>query len=82
MPANKVILEEARTAGLLEGDKTAHVSIRTTPALLRAAKDRAGVQSTTEVVELALASLALPDPAWTFMRDNIGVLGADHDLDI
>ena len=67
-----VLLEEARTAGLLDGEKTAHVSIRTTPALLRAAKERAGVESTTHLIELALAALALPDPAWTFMIDNAG----------
>lgn len=76
------ILEEARGSGLLAGDKTAHVSIRTTATLIAAAKERTGVESTTELVELALATLALPDPVTRYMVETYGALGSDHQLDV
>lgn len=77
-----LILDEARKSGLLAGDKTAHVSIRTTGTLLAAAKERTGVESTTELVELALATLALPDPVTRYMLETYGALGPDHQLDV
>lgn len=76
------ILDEARQSGLLAGDKTAHVSVRTTGTLLAAAKERTGVASTTELVELALATLALPDPVTRYMVETYGALGPDHQLDV
>jgi hypothetical protein len=76
------ILEEAKASGLLAGDKTAHVSIRTTGSLIAAAKERTGIESTTELVELALATLALPDPVSRFMMESYGSLGPDHQLDV
>lgn len=47
------VLDEARRAGLLEGEKTEHVSFRVPPALLEAAKREAGVSSTSELGVLA-----------------------------
>ena len=82
MSVHRHLLDEARAAGLLAGDKTAHVSIRTTEALLEAAKRQSGISSTTELVETALATLAMPDPVSRYMLENIGVLGKDHTLDI
>ena len=76
------LLEDAREAGLLAGDKTAHVSIRTTGSLIAAAKERTGIESTTELVELALVTLALPDPVTRFMVETYGALGPDHQLDV
>ncbi|WP_375458565.1 hypothetical protein [uncultured Enterovirga sp.] len=73
------ILDEAKASGLLAGDKTAHVSIRTTGSLIAAAKERTGIESTTE---LALATLALPDPVSRFMMETYGSLGPDHQLDV
>jgi len=81
-PSHARLLEEAKSAGLLAGDKTAHVSIRTTGALISAAKKRTGIESTTELVELALAALALPDPVTRYMADTYGALGPDHQLDL
>jgi hypothetical protein len=37
------VLEEVRRAGLLEGEKTEHVSFRAPPALVEAAKREAGI---------------------------------------
>ncbi len=75
------VIEEARRAGLLEGDKTEHVSFRAPPALLEAAKRETGVTSTTELGLLGLAMLARPDPVAAFFRRTEGRLGPDHDLD-
>jgi hypothetical protein len=75
------ILAEARAEGLLDGDKSEHISVRTTPRLLAAAKRRAGVTSNSELIELALATLAAPDPVAEFMKKNRGKLGKAHSLD-
>lgn len=75
------VMDEARRAGLLEGEKTEHVSFRAPPALVEAAKREAGVSSTSELGVLALAMLARPDPVASFFRRTEGRLGPDHDLE-
>lgn len=72
---------QARAAGLLAGEKSAHVSFRAPPALIEAAKREAGVDSTTELGLLALVLLAQPDPVVSAMRKTRGRLGRDHQLD-
>jgi hypothetical protein len=79
--AHATILEEARAAGLLQGDRSEHVSFRAPPALIEAAKREAGVTSTTELGLLALALLAQPDPVVSAMRRTRGRLGSDHQLE-
>ena len=79
--AHTAVLEEARRAGLLDGDKTEHVSFRAPPALVEAAKREAGVSSTSELGVLALAMLARPDPVAAVFRRTEGRLGPDHDLE-
>ncbi len=81
MPLHASVLEEARRAGLLEGEKTEHVSFRAPPALVEAAKREAGISSTSELGVLALAMLARPDPVAAFFRRTEGRLGPDHDLE-
>ena len=61
-------LEDARLAGLLDGGKTAHVSFRAPPALVAAAKRESGATSLTQLGILALAMLAHPDPAASFLK--------------
>lgn len=75
------VLEEARRAGLLDGEKTEHVSFRAPPALVAAAKRETGVSSTSELGVMALAMLAQPDPITAFFRRTEGRLGLDHDLE-
>jgi hypothetical protein len=75
------LIEEAAAAGLLAGEKSEHVTARTTPALLAAARRRTGIVSKTALIEAALASLALADPVAEFMRAHRGELGEDHTLD-
>nr|WP_294553467.1 hypothetical protein [uncultured Rhodopila sp.] len=80
-PAHASILEDARVAGLLDGDKTDHVSFRAPPGLVEAAKRESGIKSTSELGLLALAMLARPDPVAAFFRRTEGCLGPDHDLE-
>ena len=80
-PLHASVLEEARRAGLLAGEKTEHVSFRAPPALVEAAKREAGISSTSELGVLALAMLARPDPVAAFFRRTEGRLGPDHDLE-
>lgn len=76
-----VVMDEARRAGLLDGDSTEHVSFRAPKALVEAAKRESGVIRTTELGLLALALLAQPDPVASFLKKTRGKLGADHQLD-
>lgn len=76
-----VVMEEARRAGLLDGDKTEHVSFRAPKALIEAAKRESGASKPTELGLLALAMLAQPDPAAKFLKETRGKLGPDHQLD-
>jgi hypothetical protein len=76
-----IVLEEARRAGLLGGEKTVHVSFRAPKALVEAAKRESGVTKPTELGLLALAMLAQPDPTANFLKTSRGKLGADHQLD-
>jgi hypothetical protein len=74
------VLDDVRRAGLLDGEKSEHVSFRALPALVEAAKREAGVTSTSELGVMALAMLARPDPLAAFFRRTEGRLGPDHDL--
>jgi hypothetical protein len=75
------VLEDARRAGLLDGDKTEHVSFRAPRALVEAARRETGIDSPTELGILALATLAQPDPVAEFLKRTKGVLGLGHKLD-
>jgi hypothetical protein len=81
-PVHAAVLEEARRAGLLNGEKSEHVSFRAPPALVEVAKRETGVTSTTELGLLALAMLAQPDPVVAVMRRTRGRLGRDHTLEV
>jgi hypothetical protein len=49
--------------------------------LIEAAKRETGLQSTTELGLIALATLARPDPVAAAMRRVRGTLGPSHTLD-
>ncbi len=76
-----VAMEEARRAGLLDGDRTEHVSFRAPKAMIEAAKRESGATKPTELGLLALARLAQSDPTAKFLKATRGKLGADHQLD-
>ncbi|WP_428490632.1 hypothetical protein [Rhodopila sp.] len=75
------VFESAKEVGLLQGERTRHVSFRAPPALVEAAMRETGVTSASELGILALAALAQPDPVSAFMRQTKGRLGRDHKLD-
>lgn len=74
-------MHQAKASGLLDGDRTEHVSFRAPKALIEAAKREAGVTSTTELGLAALALTAQPDPVAEFFKISFGALGEDFDLD-
>lgn len=74
-------LEDARRAGLLDGEKTEHLSFRAPRALIEAAKRESGIESPTDLGILALATLAQPDPVAAFLKRTHGKLGASHTLE-
>ncbi len=76
-----VALEDARRAGLLDGDKTEHLSFRAPKALVDAARRESGIESPTELGILALATLAQPDPVAFFPKRTQGKLGPGHKLE-
>ena len=54
------VLEGVRVLGFLER-KTESVTARINPDLLRLAKERAGIEANSALVELAIANLAIED---------------------
>lgn len=73
--------DDAERAGLLSGERNEHLSVRTTRALVKEAKRRTGISSNRELIEMALASLAAPDPVSTFVTETFGALGGRHTLE-
>jgi hypothetical protein len=70
-------LDAARAGNLLTGDKTHVLSARLNEALVSAAKERTGITSDTQLVELALASLAVGDDFGEWLVTQGGQLSAD-----
>ncbi|PPQ36083.1 hypothetical protein SAMN06265338_1185 [Rhodoblastus acidophilus] len=58
---NQLVLDQAKSVGLIGAAKDARVSGRVSGHLLAAAKARAQVSSDTDLIELALSRLALED---------------------
>lgn len=77
---HRATLEQAEAAGLLGRAKTARIAGRVSSKLLAAAKERAGTTSDTEVLEIALASLALQDDFGAKLVRRKGSIPKDIDL--
>jgi len=75
-------LESARAAGLIGGAKRARVAGRVSAELIAAAKKSSGVTSDTEVIEVALASLALEDDFGARLVRKKGSVPRDLDLEL
>lgn len=78
---NKLTLDEARTAGFLGGPKDTRLSGRVSAKLVEAAKQRAGVTSDTELLELALSRLVLEDDFGSYLVSRKGSIPKDIDLE-
>lgn len=72
----------ARQTGLLEGGRTTLVRGRMPDALVAKAKARSGVQSDTELIEVALANLAVADEYASWLLAQRGKVSKDLDLEL
>ncbi|NTF34121.1 hypothetical protein [Rhizobium skierniewicense] len=79
---NKLVLEQAKAAGLLGAAKNTRVSGRVPSELIEAAKKRAHVTSDTELLELALSRLALEDDFGVRLVARKGSVPSDIDLGV
>jgi hypothetical protein len=78
---NRATLDSARAAGLLGDAKDARVAGRVSSELVAAAKKRAGLASDTDVIEIALARLALEDDFGARLVHNKGSVSRELDIE-
>ena len=71
----------AQEAGLLRGPKTEVVRGRMPKALVRKAKATSGARSDTELIEMALANLAVADQYPDWLLSQKGTIGKEVDLE-
>jgi hypothetical protein len=71
----------AEETGLLKGARTELVRGRMPKALVARAKARAGVQSDTKLIEIALAALAVADEYPDWLISQRGTVSKDLDLE-
>jgi hypothetical protein len=71
----------AAAAGFLSGDNSA-LGARVPSRLLMRAKERSGIASTTDLVEYALAKVALEDDFGAKLVARKGAIPADLTLDV
>lgn len=79
---NRQVLEQARVAGLLGAPKDKRISGRVPARLLAAARRRAHVSSDTDLIEIALARLALEDDFGAKLVGRKGSLPKTVDLEL
>jgi hypothetical protein len=79
---NRATLESARAAGLLGAAKNARVAGRVSATLVAAAKRSAGLSSDSEVIEIALAKLALEDDFGAKLVRNKGSIPRELDIEL
>jgi hypothetical protein len=75
-------LEAARSTDLLSGEKTHLLSARLNEKLVAAAKQKTGIDSDTQLVELALASLVVGDDFGEWLVSQGGRLKTSFDVDL
>lgn len=79
-PRRRMILKAARTSGLL-GEKDGRIAGRIPKALVKAAKERSGIQSDSELIEYALATVAMEDDFGRKLLAREGSIPQDIDLE-
>lgn len=78
---NRAALDSARAAGLLGGARSARVAGRVPAELVAAAKESAGLSSDTDLIEVALARLAMEDDFGAKLVRDKGTLPRDVDVE-
>lgn len=71
----------AQQTGLLRGAKTQIVRGRMPEALVRKARARSGANSDTELIEIALANLAVADEYPDWLLSQAGTVDKEIDLE-
>ena len=79
-PRRDAVLESVKRLGLLEGP-TNRIAGRIREQLIKAAKARSGIRSDTDLLEYALAQVALEDNFWQKLLALRGSIPRDMDLD-
>jgi hypothetical protein len=71
----------AENEGLLRGDRTRIVRDRMPEALVAKAKRRTGIDSDTELIEVALANIAVADDYADWLLSQRGTISGEADLE-
>jgi hypothetical protein len=77
---HEVVLETAKRAGLLRGEN-GRIAGRVRTELIRLAKERSGLTSDTQLLEYALAKVALEDDFGPKILARTGRVAKDIDLE-
>jgi hypothetical protein len=77
----RTVVEAAKAEGLLAGDNSA-LGARVPHRLITRAKERSGISSTTDLVEYALAKVALEDDFGVKLVRRKGSIPADLKLGV
>jgi hypothetical protein len=75
----RAVMQAAEDSGLL-GVKNARIGGRTSPALIEQAKKQSGIETDTDLIEFALASLALKDDFVETFNKTRGTVDPDLKL--
>ena len=75
----EAVLSAAQRTGLL-GEKRGRIGGRVSPALVARAKQRTGIDADSDLIEFALASIALEDDFAEAFRKARGKVDPDLDL--
>jgi hypothetical protein len=79
-PRRDSVLETVERLGLLEGPRS-RIAGRIRGQLIKAAKTRSGIKSDTDLLEYALAQVALEDDFWQKLLAREGTVPPDIDLE-
>jgi hypothetical protein len=79
-PRRDSVLETVKRLGLLDGPRS-RIAGRIREPLIKAAKARSGIRSDTQLLEYALAQVALEDDFWQKLLARRGTVPRDIDLE-
>lgn len=75
------IMSIAEKEGLLQGERTEIVRGRMPRALVARAKNRTGIRSDTDLIEVALANIAVADDYPEWLLSQRGAVSSEVDLE-
>jgi hypothetical protein len=75
------VMTIAEQEGLLSGERTQVIRGRMPPALVARAKNRTGIASDTDLIEIALANIAVADDYTDWLLSQRGTVPDEVDLE-